>query len=163
MLIEHRAGLPSLLSWHRDRRAHSVSVMNTNPNTLLLAAAQPQRSTTTCSPVIKLPTVLIRRVKLRFVSCWNVQLDPSPEQRHPLRLKYNWVIHLVQFWLEGQDSGPDFKENEPTRHLQHAFFYLGSNMTAAMKKKKITNLYRLIRISKLLAGQHWFGWMNNLL
>lgn len=89
VLIEHRAGLPSLLSWHRDRRAHSVSVMNTNPDTLLLAAAQPQRSTTTCSPVIKLPTVLIRRVKLRFVSCWNVQLDPSPEQRHPLRLKYN--------------------------------------------------------------------------
>lgn len=31
------------------------------------------------------------------------------------------VIH--QFWLVGQDSGPDFKENEPTRHLQHALVF----------------------------------------
>lgn len=89
VLIVNRAGPPSLLSWHRDRRAHSVSVMNTNPDTLLLAAAQPQRSTTSCSPVIKLQTVLIRGVKLRFVSSWNVQLDPSSEQRHPIWLKHN--------------------------------------------------------------------------
>lgn len=89
VLIVNPAGPPSLLSWHQDRRAHSVSVMNTNPDTLLLAAAQPQRSTTSCSPVIKLQTVLIRGVKLRFVSSWNVQLDPSSEQRHPIWLKHN--------------------------------------------------------------------------
>lgn len=89
----NQAGPPSLLCWHWDRRAHSVSVMNTNPDTLLLAAAQPQRSTTSCSLAIKLPTVLIRGVKLRFVSCWNVQLDLSSEHRHPIWLKHNGMSY----------------------------------------------------------------------
>ncbi len=109
----NQAGPPSLLCWHRDRRAHSVSVMNTNPDTLLLATAQPQRSTTSCSPVIKLPTVLIRGVKLRFVSCCNVQLDPSSERRHPIWLKYNGVsIHPFWtefwFWFKGEWANQTF-------------------------------------------------------
>lgn len=120
----NQAGPPSLLCWHWDRRAHSVSVMNTNPDTLLLAAAQPQRSTTSCSPVIKLPTVLIRGVKLRFVSCWNVQLDSSSYCSRDVQygsVTMGQVIH--QFWLVGRDSVLDLKENEPTRHLQDALVF----------------------------------------